>query len=71
MKIVKIRKICNKELTDLVAGPMNLNELKEEIFNTVFHRSQDYMVILIEKRPELLKYHSTIYITKEDFKRYK
>ena len=69
--IDNIRAKCNEELTDVVAGPMTLNELAGEIANQCIHRSPEYMIILIEKRPELGKYHSTLYITHDDFKNYR
>lgn len=69
--IDNVRAKCNEELTDVVAGPMTLNELTSEIANQSIHRSPEYMIILIEKRPELGKYHSTLYITLEDFGNYR
>jgi hypothetical protein len=69
--IDKIRARCNEELTDVVAGPITLNELASEITFQCLHRSPEYMVILIEKRPDLQKYHSTLYITHKDFKNYR
>ena len=69
--IDSVRAICNEELTDVVAGPMTLNELADEIANQCVHRSPKYMIILIEKRHELGKYHSTLYITPNDFKHYR
>jgi len=69
--IDNVRAKCNEELTDVVAGPMTLNELTTEIAHQCIHRSPEYMIILIEKRPELKKYHSTLYITLEDFRNYK
>jgi hypothetical protein len=69
--INQIREKCDSELTDIVGGTMNLYELNEELVNMMVHRSPEYIAILIEKRKDLKKYHSTIYITHEDFKKYK
>ncbi|MEK6741804.1 MAG: hypothetical protein AABX91_02165 [Nanoarchaeota archaeon] len=69
--IEDLRQKCNSELTDLVVGPMNLSELSDALASTVLHRSPEYIVILIEKRKNLKKYHSTIYITTEDFVNYR
>jgi len=69
--IDNVRAKCNEGLTDVVAGPMTLNELTSEIASQCFHRSPEYMIILIEKRPDLQKYHSTLYITHNDFKNYR
>ena len=66
-----VRARCNEELTDVVAGPMTLRELSGEIESQCIHRSPEYMIILIEKRKELGKYYSTLYITPKDFKNYK
>ena len=69
--IDSVRARCNEELTDVVAGPMTLNELASEIAFQCIHRSPEYMIILIEKRKDLGKYHSTLYITHNDFKNYR
>jgi hypothetical protein len=69
--IDNVRAKCNEGLTDVVAGPMTLNELTREITFQCFHRSPEYMIILIEKRQDLQKYHSTLYITPKDFENYK
>jgi len=66
-----VRVKCNKELTDVVAGPMTLKELTNEIATQCIHRSPEYMIILIEKREDLQKYHSTVYLTSKDFKKYR
>jgi hypothetical protein len=46
---------------------MTLKELDREIYYWVGTKSPEYVVILIEKRPELQKYHTTVYMKKEDF----
>jgi len=69
--IDSVRAKCNEDLTDVVAGPMTLQELACEIASQCIHRCPEYMVILIEKRSELGKYHSTLYITPKDFKNYR
>jgi hypothetical protein len=50
---------------------MTLNELSDEIAAQFFHRSPEYMIILVEKRADLGKYHSTLYLTSEDFENYR
>jgi len=67
----QIKKKCNSKLTDIVTGPMNISELNKELVNVMCHRSPEYVVILIEKRHDLGKYQGSIYITHEDFKKYK
>lgn len=69
--IDSVRATCEERLTDVVAGPMTLNELRDEIFNQCVHRSPEYMIILIEKRKDLGKYHSTVYLTNGDFRNYR
>ena len=64
-----IRARANLDLVDVVAGSMNLNELTEHIRTHVYINSPDFMVILIEKRKDIQKYYSTVYSTKEDFKK--
>ena len=66
----KVRRICDAELTDVVAGPMKLDEIRDELASLVTHRSPQYMIVLIEKRPDLKKYYTAIYITHKDFARY-
>ncbi len=69
--IDKVRARCNEELTDVVAGPITLNELANEVAFQCVHRSPEYMIILIERRSDLKKYHSTLYMTPDDFENYK
>lgn len=66
-----LRARCNEDLTDVVGGCLKLEEVSDELRNLVYHRSPACMVILIKKRKDLKKYHTTIYIPKKDFKRYK
>ena len=60
---------ADSELTDVVAGPMTLTELCQEITKAALAKSPEYMVILMEKDPKIKKYRSAIYMTKEDFKK--
>jgi hypothetical protein len=62
-----LRRTLDSKLTDVVTGPMTLKELDREIYYWVGTKSPEYVVILIEKRPELQKYHTTVYMKKEDF----
>lgn len=62
-----IRAKADSSLVDVVSGPMKLAEVEQEIRNYVARKSPEYLVVLIEKRPDLLKYHTTIYVSKEDF----
>jgi hypothetical protein len=64
-----IRAKADKSLVDVACGPMNLSEVEREIRDYVAKKSPEYLVVLIEKRPDLLKYHTTIYVSKEDFKK--
>lgn len=64
-----IRARANLDLVDIVAGPMKLDEVTQEIRSLVYAKSPEYVVVLIEKDPKIKKYHTTIYITKEDFKK--
>jgi hypothetical protein len=66
----QIKEKCNSELTDIVTGPMNINELHSELAKIMYHRSPEYVVILIEKDKTIQKLRSTIYITHEDFNKY-
>ena len=66
----QIKKKCNSKLTDIVTGPMNINELHSELAKIMYHRSPEYVVILIEKDKTIQKLRSTIYITHEDFNKY-
>jgi len=68
--ITKIKRMCNKELTDIVTGPMDIFELHRELLNVMYHRSPEYVVITIEKDTKIKKYRSSIYITHEDFRKY-
>jgi len=65
----KIKKDCEK-LVDVVAGPMNVEQINNELKNVMNHRSPEYLVIVMEKRKEG-KYQTTIYLTKEDCLKYK
>ena len=67
----QLKKKCNSRLTDIVGGPMDIYELHRELMNLVLHRSPEYIIVLIEKNKDIKKYKTTIYITKEDFERYK
>ena len=67
--IAAIRARANETLVDVVAGPMKLEEVKREIERIVLTKSPEYVLILIEKREDLQKYHTTIYITPGDFKK--
>ena len=66
-----IKEKCYSSLTDIVVGPMNIHDLNRELVNLVLHRSPEYVVILIEKNKKIKKYQTSIYITREDFKKYK
>ena len=65
----KIKTDCEK-LVDIVAGPMNVEQINNEIKNVMNHRSPEYLVIVMEKRKEG-KYQTAIYLTKEDCLKYK
>ena len=67
----KIRRTCEKELTDIVGGLMDVDELKDDLKTLMAHRDPEYVIALMEKRKNSQKYHSTVYITQEDFKNYK
>jgi len=67
----QLKKKCNSRLTDIVGGPMDIYELHRELMNLVLHHSPEYIIVLIEKNKDIKKYKTTIYITKEDFERYK
>jgi hypothetical protein len=69
--IKEIRKKCNSELTDIVTGPMNLEELSKELSTLNFHRSPESVIVMLEKRKNLKNLHGTVYITHKDFKNYK
>ena len=66
----QIKKKCNSKLTDIVTGPMDIYQLNKELVNVMYHRSPEYLIILMEKRHDLEKYQSAIYVTHEDFKKY-
>ena len=65
------KKINLEKLVDIVGGPMKLDELTDEIRNLMYHRSPEKVIITIEKNNDLKKYYSVIYITEEDFKKYR
>jgi len=64
-----IRARANMDLVDITVGPMTLKELTNEIENIFYRKTPQSMVILIERREDIQKYQSAIYITKEDFKK--
>lgn len=66
----RIRNICNGSLVDIAGGCMKLDEVRDSIKDIMLHRSPEYVVVMIEKRKDLRKYHTTIYITQHDFRNY-
>jgi hypothetical protein len=66
-QLVEIKQVLEDRLVDICAGPMKLEEVSNELKRTMLAKSPEYLVILIEKRRDLQKYYSTLYITKSDF----
>jgi hypothetical protein len=60
-----------RSLVDIVAGPMKLIDLNNELVRIMQHRSPEYLVMTIQKDKKIKKYYTTIYISKEDFSKYK
>ncbi len=65
----KVEEICNEEMTDLSAGPVSPEELLEDLRNVFQHRSPETVIVIMKKRQDS-RYHSSIYIPKEDFDKY-
>ena len=70
-KLEEIKRVCNLTLAEVVSEPMKLKELNKEISDLIIHHSPEYLVIIIEKDREIKKYKSTVYITYEDFMKFK
>ncbi len=56
-----VRTKCNSELPIIASEALKLQQVRDSIERLVYKSSPEYMIILIEKRPEIQKYHTTIY----------
>ena len=66
-----IKKLCERDLADILEGSMELEEMNKQLTSILSNNSPEYMIITIQKNEALKKYHTTVYITKGDFKKYK
>lgn len=64
-----IKNTLDEKLVDIVCGPMNLEELSSDLRRVIQSKYPEYVVILIQNRPTVSKYHSTIYVSKSDFEK--
>jgi hypothetical protein len=60
-----IRARANLELEHVVTETMTLKQMDSEITKLCLGKFPDYIVILIEKNPNVKKYCSSIYIPKK------
>jgi hypothetical protein len=68
--LTQIKNKCDSTLTDVTVGPMNINEVKEELRKTICHGPLEAAVVLMERTENKKKYQTRIYVTRDDFKKY-
>jgi len=71
-----LNEIEKNEIVDLVVGPMTVCQAKLEIDRVFAFRDPEYLIVIMQKedyaQPENKnKYHTRLYISKEDFYKHK
>jgi hypothetical protein len=61
-----MKKIDLTKLVDVFAGAVKLDKVVDEIKRYML-KSPEKMIITIERDEKAKRYHTTIYLTKEDF----
>ena len=63
--------INKKKYIDVSSGKMTLEQLSKEIYNYMLWKNPQEMIITIKRDDNIGGYRSIIYLTKEDFEKYK